>query len=371
MIKYSSIALFSMLTALGCASAGPVGAPLTSVAPSVASTPAAAAAIDDAVELDVAPRVEAAASGITFAHVIHDGGVRVLLDASPDASWAAPGAPKLLSKGSPVVTRRDVDRSKLPSALASAVGRKVELMRAGERVCEATITGLSLIGRVEPYFGARADWDGGGDAGKKPLSADEIADEAWKLSDPGGHALAAELGNVKGEGCGVATWARDANAPIPRVAKARPADRELSKRAVLALRKLDAYSEIQAAFEASEASNKAAPWELSGETELTVSEMSFGRDDAAWVWVSARTRESCGAFYGELSALFEVREGSFGPELSVRYEERSAPGSEPEAAINGGDGERVDVLFTGALLHQVSSRYQLDAALVPFLDCPC
>lgn len=64
---------------------------------------------------------------------------------------------------------------------------------------------------------------------------------------------------------------------------------------------------------------------MSGETELVVSEMSFGRDDAAWVWVSARSRKSCGAFYGELSALFEVRGGAFGPELSVRFEERAAP----------------------------------------------
>lgn len=369
-----SLALVMVLTALGCASNIPLAAAAKSPA-HAPEKPALTAVIAATAE---AATQAALPTAFSFAHVIHDGGVRVLVDPNPDDAWAS-SAPKLLSKGSPVVARRAVDLAKLPADLAASVGRKVELMRAGDRVCEATITGLSLIGRVEPYFGARADWDGSGEPGKKPLRADEIADEAWKLADPGGHALAAELGDVKGD-CSSATWARDVAAARPRVAKAHPAAPELTKRALDALRKLSSYSEIQGAFEqASELPQKSAAWEQSDDTELIVSEMSFGEGDRSWVWVSARTRESCGPFYGELSALFEVREGPLGVELSVRYEERATPGSEPEAAIDaasealgGATGAgKVDVLFTGARLHPISSRYQLDAALVPFLDCPC
>lgn len=217
----SSMALVTMLSALGCAPlAGPVGrgASNAEVAARAAGGMTGGAARGGA--------AGAEGGGLRFGHVIHDGGVRVLLDASPDEVWAAKGAPTLVSKGSPVVTRREVDESRLPSNFTSVIGSRVDLMRAGELVCEATVTGLSLIGRVEPYFGARGEWEGGGGASEKAWSAAEIAEEAWKLSDPGGRALAAELGDLKGEGCGEATWARDARAPAPRVAKARSAESE-------------------------------------------------------------------------------------------------------------------------------------------------
>lgn len=360
MLKQASIALFAMLSALGCASSTSIPRKDANTA-QITPTPTAPATERQTTQPD-AP--------LSFAHVVHDGGLRILLEQSPDEAWAQ-NAPKLLSKGSPVVVRRDVDPSKLPQTLTAAVGRKVDLMRAGEKVCEATITGLSMIGRVEPHFGQRNDWDGIDEPHRAPLSADEIADDAWKMSDAGGHALAAELSDIKGNACASATWARDHETSMPRVAKATPARPELHDRAIAALRKLQSYAEIQGAYETSEPGRKGEAWEVSDGTDLTVSEMRFGGGEGAWVWVSARTRESCGTFYGEIAALWELREGPDGTELAIRYEEPAAPESDPEAAMARASDSAIDVLFTGARLRQVSSRYQLDAAIVPYLDCPC
>src|SRR5262245_18775740 len=103
MMKHTSMALFAMLTALGCASTGPVTRPSVAVAP--APVKVAVTAVDHAAE--PAGETASPAPSFAFAHVIHDGGVRLLLDGNPDDAWAA-GAPKLVSKGSPVVARRDV-----------------------------------------------------------------------------------------------------------------------------------------------------------------------------------------------------------------------------------------------------------------------
>jgi hypothetical protein len=362
MLKQASIALFAMLSALSCASPSSIARMDARAAQLTAPSPAPATATER--------RDTPADAPLSFAHVVHDGGLRILLEHSPDEAWAQ-GAPKLLSKGSPVVVRRDVDATKLPQALTAAIGRKVDLMRAGEKVCEARVTGLSMIGRVEPHFGQRNDWDGIDEPHRAPLSADEIAAEAWEMSDAGGHAIAAELSSVTGEGCASATWARDHEASTPRVAKATPARPELHDRALAALRKLQSYAEIQGAYEASEPGRKGEAWEVGEGTDLSVYEMRFGGGAGAWVWVSARTRESCGTFYGEIAALWELREGPDGAELALRYEEPAAPESEPEAAMAREGGGSIDVLFTGARLRQVASRYQLDAAIVPYLDCPC
>ena len=98
----------------------------------------------------------------------------------------------------------------------------------------------------------------------------------------------------------------------------------------------------------------------------------FRGGEGAWVWVSAHTSGGCGAFNAELSALFEVRQGPFGPELVTRFAGQEAPESAPEALVDReGDG-RVEILFPSAHLRPTGAKdFALEELAVPSFDCPC
>jgi hypothetical protein len=381
-MKLSTLSLFAVLS-LGCAPAAlPAGSPAG--APSAHPAQLTSARLGEAapsIEL-FAQRAHPSASigeglarsaqspAFHFAHVLHDGGLRLVLTDSANEDWAT-GAAALISKDSPVVAQRPVSKSSLPPELAAVQGRRVALLRAGEIVCEAKITGLSVLARVEPYFGMRAEWDGAGDEGKTPLTDPEIADEAWELAGASGRALVADLEPVEGASCAGATWARDAAASPESMARASVPSASLSRRAVAAFRALPLYAEVQATYRAFEPSEK-GPWEEIEGAELTVSEMKLRGGEGAWVWVSAHTSGGCGGFNAELSALFEVRQGPFGPELVTRFAGQEAPESAPEALVDReGDG-RVEILFPSAHLRPTGAKdFALEELAVPSFDCPC
>lgn len=363
-MKLTTASLLALFALAGCAPASP-----PREAPARASLGGAAIAATATAEQSAASSTSAPRSVVGVAHVIGEGGVRVVLSSRPDDAWGK-GPAELVSKGSPLVVRRAVDAKKLPPELVAAEGQRVELMKAGEVVCEAKIAGFSIVGRVEPYFGTRAEWEGTGEEGKRPLKDAEVAREAWDLTS-GGRVLAAELEKIRGSACAEATWARDAGARGLPVAGAKEPRSVLYSQALEAFRALPGYGEVQERFEASGPSAKGTPWETSDDMDVTVKELSSHDVQGAWVWVSARSSGGCDAFHGSFSALFELRSGPFGAELTLRHAGGDAPETSPEAAVETrGDG-RIELIFPNARLRGGDAGYALEELSIPFLDCPC
>ncbi|NUQ72172.1 MAG: hypothetical protein HUU21_01145 [Polyangiaceae bacterium] len=380
-MKLSAISLLAVLS-LGCAPAAlPAGAPTG--APSAQPTRLAAEelsvpALDHLARrpssvygpAEPAHQAQPAGPAFHFAHVLHEGGLRLVLADSANEDWAT-GAAALVSKDSPIIARRPVTKSSLPPELAAVQGRRVLLLKAGEIVCEAKIKDISILARVEPHFGMRAEWDGAGEEGKQPLTDSELADEAWSLAGASGRALVADLEPVSGASCAGATWARDVTASPESIARASAPSASLERRALAAFRALPLHAEIQTTYREFEPSNKGS-WDEAADAELTVSELKLRAGGGTWVWVSARTAGGCGDFNAELSALFEIRQGPFGSELVTRYAGQESPETAPEAVVDSeGDG-RIDILFPAARLRSMSPEsFTLEELAVPSYDCPC
>lgn len=293
-----------------------------------------------------------------LAFVIQDGGTRVVLDVSPETSWAE-GPPQLLAEADPFPTRRAVDVAKLPATLAAWTGKKVRLYGPSGPVCEATLASLALIGRVIPHFGEVAHWRGNADEGTRPLSKQQIARNAWDLAGgaaPNGIVLAAELTDPQGD-CKTALWAQLAAEPERKVAAALPAEPELAQRLLAALRKLPEYKQIQATSETKR------PWDLPGKTETLLMDHPSGKQLA---FISANNDEGCGGFQGSLAAVFELN----GDKLTLAGKPIEASLSLPAGLIDAGNGA-LEILFSEQLLRGTTGYDQIDALEIPFLDCGC
>jgi ketosteroid isomerase-like protein len=294
-----------------------------------------------------------------LAFVIQDGGTRVVLDASPQVAWGE-GAPELLADAVPFPTKVAVAPGKLPPALAAWAGKKMRLYGPAGPVCEATLGGPALVGRVIPHFGEVATWHGTADgANEKPLSKARIAREAWALAAaarPHGVVLAADLASSQGD-CKGALWAQPASAPERKVAKAEDAGPELSKKVLAELRKLPEYKEIQSTSETT------APWDERGKTQVVVMRHPSGKQLA---FISANAVEGCGGFQGNLAAVFELN----GDRLVLAGKPMGVPPEMPAGAVDPGGG-RLEILFTERLWRGEAGYDQVDELSIPFLDCGC
>lgn len=294
-----------------------------------------------------------------LAWVIQDGGTRVVIDPSPQTSWAE-GPPELLADAVPFPTRRAVDPKKLPAALAAWTGKKVRLYGPSGTVCEATLGRLSLVARVIPHFGEEARWHGTGDhQGKGALPRAGIARAAWDLAEgarPDGIVLAADLATSQGD-CKAALWAQPASAPERRVARAEEAPAPLAKRVLEELRKLQEYKEIQSTAETK------GNWDERGKTEVALMRHPSGKQLA---FISANAVDGCAGFQGNLSAVFEVN----GDRLQLAGKPIGVPPEMPAGVIDTGDG-KLEILFTERLLRGEAGYDQIDALVIPNLDCGC
>ena len=293
-----------------------------------------------------------------FAFVIQNGGTRVVLDVSPETAWAV-GAAQLLADVDPFPTRKAVDAAKLPAALAAWAGKKVRLYGPAGPVCEATIGSLALIGRVFPHSGEVARWHGTADDGARPLSKRQIASSAWHLAagaPPNGIVLAADVSYPQGD-CQTALWAQLASEPEREVAAAEAAPPELAQRLLASLRKLPEYKQIQATSETPEL------WDLRGKTETLVMSHPSGKQLA---FISTNTGEGCGGFQGSLSAVYELN----GDKHMLAGKPMAAPLQLPSGLIDAGDG-MLEILFSERLLRGATGYDQIDALVIPFLDCGC
>lgn len=305
-----------------------------------------------------------------FAHVVNErGSTFVVLSSSPDHERWAKGAPSIVSKDSPVVTRREVDPTLLPKALTRLAGRAMRLVGDSGEVCRGTLGTPFLLSRVEPHFGERQRWDGEEDENgvKGPALSDErVAEIAWDMASDG-KVLVAELVETNGA-CQDARFARAADLPALATTVARRPSAGLTAQAMVALKKLPAYDEIEQRYRTSGQATPSTSWTESQNADVSMYEFSTGK--ATYVWVSALGGEACSDFDGRLNVLWKVSgtnaknfefdvvyegDAEFSPHMLVQLPGDMAPA------------------FVGreSLLRKDTKGYEVEDLHVPFLDCPC
>jgi len=334
---------------------GGEGAVIVSRAP--APAPEAPSSQDDAASRDLD----------RFSHVFHHGDrAYVVLAQVTEDSWGR-GAPSLVSVESPVVVRRDVDVVALPRALARRSGGSVRLVGASGVVCQGVIGPMSIVGRFEPHFGTRQDWEGKNhDIGEPdaPLPIEQVASQAWDES-VAGRVLAAEVISTTGD-CKRALYARAASLSAPAVIAESPAPPALADKAVEALRRLPSYATVEQNYRQS-SSGGPGRWEIeNGSTDVTF----FRGKDASYVWVSAYGGEACSDFDAHMVALWKV-EGAGTPRPTFTLLHEGTDDLLPVGVTDiDGDGS-VELLGHERILRRGSDGYATDSLAVPSFDCPC
>lgn len=305
-----------------------------------------------------------------FALVVKAPDVRIVLSDDAREVWTT-GATSVVSMGDPVTTRRAVDVAKLPPGLAGWIGQRVEMFGTTARVCEATVTGLSVIGRVTPHFGTTGRWTGTGDSEGQPKpKASEIAEEAWALTASAGSGKSGRLlvAEVRAEGagqCARALWARRASEPAPVLVEMRAADRKLQAEVMAELRKTKAWAETQKSYEEQREPKDQPRWD---EYDARVDARTFEHPSGTTlVTLSITSGTGCGSFGGTLSGVWK-REGGGLKAVSEPKGEELKPVS---AGDVDGDGV-VELMFgEGAMRARGGGRYEVEKLVVPFLDCGC
>jgi hypothetical protein len=304
-----------------------------------------------------------------FAFVVHVPGPLLVLSTHPDDTWAA-GAARMTTATSvsPAVTQRAVDDGKLPSNLATWSGRKVELFGKTGAVCEGTIAGFAMVGRVVPHFGTVARWTGTGDhAGEPKPPARDVADEAWALSagtGESGRVLAGEV-HVEHGDCSGALWGRmmRPDEAKPLLVEGRASDGATRALALAELRKTKGYAETQRSYE--QEKGKGPPrWE---DFEARVSTLVFSHPSGTIVTISIKSGAGCGNFGATLSAAWEQKGGTL-----TLVKDADDQELEPISAGDvDGDGS-LDLVFSEGLLRAKAGKYtHWNKLTIPFLDCGC
>ena len=298
----------------------------------------------------------------TFAFAVHVPTPHLVLSTAVQEEWSR-NAPTMVSMADPVVTRRDA--AKLPSELAAWAGRKVQLFGPSGPICDGTVSGLSIIGRVTPHFGTRAQWTATGDHQGEPRpSPARIAEEAWSLSagtGESGRLLVGEVHADKGR-CEGALWGRAVAGNKPALVAARPADAATRALALAALRKTKAYAETQARYAGEKEAKDPARWE---DFDAQVKALVFPHPSGTLVTLSIRAGTGCGIFGGTLSAVWEQKGGAL--------EALQEPSDQELAPTSAGDIDEDGTTDLLAPEHVVrpGKRDAVIKLTVPFLDCGC
>ena len=224
----------------------------------------------------------------------------------------AKGKSAWVSRSGVLAVRRDVESAMLPEATTAWVGQAVKLYKADGSFCEANVTGLALLGQIQTY-------NDNPDKGS--------ASKMFTLSqERGGVRLVAEL-DV--EVCEGARFARVASLPDPKIVSPAPADKALRQKALTAMRTLPAYQAVQARYKQYKIEQEpltSSRWEYAYDEKPKV--LTLQTEERALVLATAQQDPSCGGFYGDLFALWEVKsdgslallfqgEGSFVPDFAL------------------------------------------------------
>lgn len=281
----------------------------------VASRAALAAALLVAVLVSDGPRAAVAAPASALdradlAFVVHEGGAawvvlrRGILQSERDVT-ASEGPLTLLDRG--VTALRPAVPARLPNALARWQGRPLALSGLdGAPACTASVGDLHEMVRYQPHFGQVQAWDG--EDGEGRWDDGRVAETAWQSANEGDHFLVGRLVPAKGEDCKGAVVARAADAPALRVIGARAAaDSRLRAAALKRLRALSAWKAIQKGYEQPEgARGRRRPWDEHDGAKPSVTVFHDAAAKKRYVWVGAQAGEGCGAFSGQLWALWSV-----------------------------------------------------------------
>lgn len=306
-----------------------------------------------------------------FAQVVSDGrSMFVVLSAAPEHERWAKGAPSLVSKGNPVVARREVDQTLLPKAMIRLTGRSMRLEGTAGEVCRGTLAEPMLLSRVEPHFGERSHWNGEeeDENGVKipAFTDDRVAEIAWDMTTDG-KLLVAELVGTTGD-CQDALFARAAELPVlPTVAARRPSA-SLTMQAMDAFRKLPAYETIEKTYRSSSQATPSVSWTESPSADVSMYEFSTGK--GTFLWVSAFGGEACSEFSGQMNVLWKVSGTNAKKfEFSVVYE--GDADFSPRMLLQLPGDEVPSLLGRESILRKDTKVYDVQDLHVPFLDCPC
>jgi hypothetical protein len=320
-------------------------------------------------EMLSATRVPVASAGdVAYRHVIEEG---VIASGAPDESWGV--GPFRVDQ--PVDDRyrvhRAIDASRLPPDVARLAGARLRLFNAHGPVCEATVTGFELLGRLSSEWGVTG-------ADDQALEGEALARAVWDQT-PEGRLLVGAL-HVESGDCADATWARDAALPVPSllpIEEAPPAWAALARDAARQLpdwRKLQAEYERFRAERAAEMDGGAFPdrWDEYLDEPAQARVLMFTHEGRRYLSVAFEANGGCNDFDGALWVLYAVA----GTEpATARLRLRGGPLSSAIAPLGAvdldGDG-RPEILVPGGVVRWSGDRLrEVDIEETPWRGCPC
>jgi hypothetical protein len=333
------------------------------------SLSAAPAAAEEPAPPTAPPPLDAA----LFSFVVDLAGASYVVIARPVPPEAAEGAPTVLTRETAAV-RWPAAAKALTPAQAAWAGRAVAVRgRDGAARCRATVADLHVLLRYEPHFGTVAAWEGRGDDGDPAPDDAALAQEARETGAPRDWWLVGRLVPDAGQACDGGLWARAADQPAPPpVAAAAAPDRALRRAALQRLRALPEWKRIAGDYRTDRLEGKRAPhWDQHGGTQPRVHVMS-GPGEVRWVWAGASVNQGCGAFFGSLWAVWEVRGGAKGTWTPLVTSTLESPWFDPLQAVDlDGDG-RPELVGPRDLLRPVGPSWTPVESVEPSsYDCPC
>lgn len=257
--------------------------------------------------------------------------------------------------GSPVLMPRtsEIFGAWRTSEASGVEGREVRAFKADGTSCDGTLGPPRLLRRVVPHFGVVQGWDG--EHGTPAASDDAIGRDVWEM------AAERTLRVAEVVGCSEGVWVagRDAQPQIYRV------QADGGQRVQGAFRGLPEWATRQQEW--SEAYDGEGPWDASGGAPPTEYQL-WKHGEAGLVAVEGRGGSGCANFYGRLSAIFDVSEGTvFRGEEVVEEELDFVSVVDIEA-----DGIPEVVVQDGLLRRNASGQYaRVIDVTPPFLDCGC
>ena len=292
---------------------------------------------------------------------------QVVVNEEPEETWGK-GAPTLAATGDIYVARREVDLAAMPPTAMTQLGRSLKLFDDRGLRCEAVVSGLSLVVRVDPRQDTRDEWEGKGYSGKTTKATpSEIAAEVWSLGRP---VIVGHVRAVTGT-CSGATFARSALLAAPTTATATPADKADASRVFAFARTTPMFAAIQREFAAEPKiagePPRPARWEDMPFTRREIVTMRAGTTTYAWITVA--TDGGCGNFNARYGALLRQDASAAGGYAVVHAPEGGIEEA-PRALLDFGDGAPA-MLFDGATLRADAGSYRYQSQTVYSMECPC
>ena len=293
-----------------------------------------------------------------FSFVKHFGH-RTVLVIAPETSEAPRAAAEFLDFHA---ASRTLPEDRLDAETQAFASKRFALYGPRGKACEGKLGGVFALAHVIPHFGQIQDWKG--EQSSTPMSKTRIALELWELSDaPGGRALGGELW---GEGCEGALWARTTDAAPPSVYALAKLDEAATDQVHKAFRKLPGHRTFQRQY--TRDFGRRGFWDEDERTNRRLIAFEEPGTGEQYIAVSAFAA-GCGDFYGEFWALFRKSDGRL-----ALLTDGSAPGALffPASALDANGDGQPEFVSEFDLVELVSGRFQrTNSVAPPDFDCGC